>query len=183
MRNSNKTIELQKKNYLKQLSNWAKDLDKKIEESKKNIGEKEAKKERLAAELNENNKQTISRITELEKSLENLKLIYESKLKEKNSLEEAIRKRTEILNDSSSKLRDVEAQINIMKLNLDMQENTYAMKKERRDALRKHLEDLINSEQTFRLTEDDQETKLELIDQLMQRSALLKNEEFESTRK
>ena len=50
----------------------------------------------------------VSRIYELEKSLENLKMIYESKLNEKKNLEEAIRTRTSIMNESNSKLRDLE---------------------------------------------------------------------------
>ena len=109
MKSTNEVLEKQKKNYLKQLSSYAKELDKKSQDAKITISEKEARKEKISSELTDTNKQSIVRISELEKSLTNLNVIYESKLKEKKSLEEAIRRRTEILNDSSSKLKDVES--------------------------------------------------------------------------
>jgi hypothetical protein len=73
-------------------------------------------------------------------------MIYESKEKERMSLEEAIRRRNEILNESQLKLRDLESQITMMELNLQMQESNYQMKVDRRDAIKKHLQDLKASE-------------------------------------
>jgi chromosome segregation ATPase len=100
----------------------------------------------LVGEIESGNREMHLRTAEINKGIENLKMIYESKEQERQSLEEAIRRRTEILNESSLKLRDLESQITMMELNLQMQESNYQMKVDRRDAIKKHLEDLKASE-------------------------------------
>ena len=119
------------------------------------------------------------RTAEINKGIENLKMIYESKEQERQSLEEAIRRRTEILNESQLKLRDLESQITMMELNLQMQESNYQMKVDRRDAIKKHLEDLKASEQTLRMTDEDNHARVDLIDELIQRSVLLRDDPTE----
>jgi chromosome segregation ATPase len=170
-------MEIQKKNYLRHLASWTKDLDKKIATMRKQIVEKEEKKDKLATEIDSHSRDMSKRTSEIDKSIQNLKIIYESKENERKSLEEAIRRRKEILNESNLKLRDLESQITIMELNLQMQESNYNMKVDRRDAIKQHLEDLKASEETLRMTVDDQDVKIGLIDELIKKSIFLKDGE------
>lgn len=57
MKDTNQQMEIQKKNYLKSLANWTKDLDQKILQLKKTISEKEMKKDKLVGELDSNNRE------------------------------------------------------------------------------------------------------------------------------
>ena len=180
MKDTNQQMEIQKKNYLKSLANWTKDLDQKILQLKKTIAEKEMKKDKLVGELDSNNRELQLRSAEINKNTENLRVIYESKERERQSLEEAIRRRTEILNESSLKLRDLESQITMMELNLQMQESNYQMKVDRREAIKKHLTDLRNTEQTLKMTSDDNQLKVGLIDELIKKSTLLRQDDTET---
>lgn len=180
MKDTNQQMEIQKKNYLKSLANWTKDLDQKILQLKKTIAEKEMKKDKLVGELDSNNRELQLRSAEINKNTENLRVIYESKERERQSLEEAIRRRTEILNESSLKLRDLESQITMMELNLQMQESNYQMKVDRREAIKKHLADLRNTEQTLKMTSDDDQLKVGLIDELIKKSTLLRQDDTEA---
>lgn len=181
MKHSNQKLEVQKKNYLKHLASWTKDLNKKIKVLKKNIMEKEQKKDKLALQIDLNAEETKNRITDMERSIGNLKEIKASKERERKSLEESIRRRQEMLNQKNLELRDLESQITIMELNLQMQEDNYNGKTQRRDALKKHLADLKTSEETLRMTIGDDELKLELIDGLMRKSMRLKEDESQSS--
>lgn len=180
MKHTNQKMEIQKKHYLKSLASWTKDLDKKISHLKRTIAEKEVKKDKLVGEIESSNREIHLRSAEINKGIDNLKMIYESKEQERQSLEEAIRRRTEILNESSLKLRDLESQITMMELNLQMQESNYQMKVDRRDAIKKHLEDLKASEQTLRMTDnDDGDVRVGLIDELIKKSVFLMEDHTE----
>ena len=170
-------MEIQKKHYLKSLANWTKDLDKKITTLKRTIAEKEIKKDKMVGEIESSNREMHLQTAEINKGIDNLKMIYESKEKERMSLEEAIRRRNEILNESQLKLRDLESQITMMELNLQMQESNYQMKVDRRDAIKKHLQDLKASEQTLKMTDDDDDVKVGLIDELIRKSVMLREDD------
>ena len=177
MKHSNQQMEIQKKNYLRHLANWTKDLDKKIATLKTAITEKESKRDRLNDEINSSSREMSVRTEEIERSIDNLRIIYESKERERKSLEDAIRNRKELLNESNLKLRDLESQITIMELNLQMQESNYNMKVDRKNAIKAHLEDLKASEQNLKMTIDDEEVKIGLIDELLKKSIYLKEGE------
>lgn len=174
MKHTNEKVELQKKSYLKQLSSWTKELSEKIKMMRKQVTEKEKQRDRLIAESDDNNRQMILRISDLEKNLQNLKTIYDSKVSEKASLEEAIKTRKTILNESESKLRELDNKVVIMGLSVDDQKSKYEMQLAKRDALRRHLQDLINSEENFRQAHDEDDNKIGVIDGLITTSALLR---------
>lgn len=181
MKHSNQKLELQKKNYLRHLASWTKDLNKKIKIVKRTIMEKEQKKDKLTQKIDQNTVEMSKRTGEIQKSIENLEEIFSSKESERKSLEESIRRRQEMLNQKNLELRDLESQITIMELNLQMQEENYNVKVNRRDALKKHLEDLKTSEETLRMTVGDDGLKMELIDGLMKKSLKLKDSDSRSS--
>lgn len=181
MKHTNQKLELQKKNYLRHLASWTKDLNKKIKTIKRTIVEKEQKKDKLSQQIDQNSAEMDKRSTEIQKAINNLNEIFTSKENERKSLEESIRRRQEMLNQKNLELRDLESQITIMELNLQMQEENYNVKVNRRDALKKHLEDLKNSEETLRMTVGDDDLKMELIDGLMKKSLMLKDSDSRSS--
>ena len=176
MKHNNEKLEMQKKNYLKSLAGWTKELDEKINQLKNLISEKETQKDRLVNDIEDNNNRMVSRIYELEKSLENLKMIYESKLNEKKNLEEAIRTRTSIMNESNSKLRDLEGQIAVMEIRIQNAKSNYEMKYKKREDLKRHLQDLMTSEENFRMAPPGDDVQLEIIEELMKKSAMLRDD-------
>ena len=169
-------LELQKKSYLKKLASWTKELDEKIGRLKDLITEKEMQKDRLVNDIEDNNNRMVTRIFELEKSLENLEMIYKSKISEKKNLEEAIKRRTEIMNESNTKLRDLEGQIGLMELKIKMAKDNYEMKYQKKEELKKHLQDLQTSEENFRNAPLDDNIQMEMIDELIKKSAILRDD-------
>ena len=178
MKHNNQKLEIQKKNYLKSLASWTKELDEKITQLKELISEKESQKDRLVGDIEDNNNRMVARIYELEKSLDNLKMIYDSKQSEKRNLEEAIKTRTQIMNESNNKLRDLESQISVMEIRISNAKSNYEMKYKRKQDLEKHLKDLTTSEENMRMAPPGDEMQLEIIDELIKKSALLKDEDF-----
>lgn len=176
IKHQNPKLEMQKKAYLKNMSNWTRELDDKIANLKETISEKESQKERLVTDIETNNKMMVNRIMDLEKSLETLRSIYESKLTEKKNLEDAIRMRSNIMNESNSKLRDLEGQISLMEIKVQRAKEKYEAQAKKRDQLKKHLNDLIVSEQTLRDAPTDEGINLEIVNDLIKRSALLRDE-------
>ena len=75
----------------------------------------------------------LNRINEIEKNIDNLQYIYESKQKEKANLEDTIKRRSQILEASEKKVRDLESKIQVMEVNVSMQRANYDMKVERKD--------------------------------------------------
>lgn len=181
MKHTNQKLEIQKKNYLRHLANWTKDLNNKIKTIKRTISESEQKKDKLNQQIDLNTAEMSKRSEELEKGIKNLREILDSKENERKSLEESIRRRQEMLNQKNLELRDLESQITIMELNLQMQEENYNAKVSRRDVLKKHLEDLKTSEETLRMTMGDDDLKMELIDGLMKKSLKLKESDSRSS--
>lgn len=177
MKHNNQKLEIQKKNYLKSLASWTKELDEKINQLKELISEKESQKDRLVGDIEDNNHRMVARICELEKSLDNLKMIYESKQSEKRNLEEAIRTRTQIMNESNNKLRDLESQISVMEIRISNAKSNYEMKLKRKQDLEKHLKDLTTSEENFRIAPPGEEVQLEIIEELIKKSALLRDDD------
>lgn len=176
MKHNNTKLEIQKKSYLKSLATWTKELDEKITQLKELISEKETQKDRLVNDIEDNNNRMVSRIYELEKSLENLKMIYESKISEKKNLEDAIRTRTQVMNENNTKLRDLEGQISVMEMRIQNAKSNYEMKYKKKEDLKKHLQDLMASEENFRMAPPDDNTHLEMIEELIKKSALLREE-------
>ena len=176
MKHNNEKLEMQKKNYLKSLASWTKDLDEKINQLKELISEKESQKDKLVNDIEDNNNRMVSRIYELEKSLENLKLIYDSKVNEKKNLEEAIRTRTQIMNESNAKLRDLESQITVMEMRIQNAKSNCELKTKKMDDLKKHLQDLKTSEENFRMAPPGDEVQLEMLDELIKKSAILRDD-------
>lgn len=176
MKHKNQKLELQKKNYLKSLAGWTKELDEKIGQLTELISEKESQKDKMVGDIEENNNKMVSRIYELEKSLESLKIVYESKQNEKRSLEESIRTRTQIMNESNSKLRDLEGQISVVEIRIQNAKTNYDLKQKKKDDLKKHLQDLMTSEENFKAAPMDDNMQLEMIEELLKKSALLKEE-------
>ena len=52
------------------------------------------------------------------------------------------------------------------------------MKFDRRVAIKKHLEDLKATEKTLRMTDEENQVKVGIIDQMIKKSVLLRQEEF-----
>ena len=52
------------------------------------------------------------------------------------------------------------------------------MKSDRRVAIKKHLEDLKATEKTLRMTDEENQIKVGLIDQMIKKSVMLRQEEF-----
>lgn len=176
IKHQNPKLEMQKKNYLKSMSNWTKELDDKIANLKETISDKESQKERLVTDIETNNKMMVNRIIDLEKSLETLRSIYESKLSEKKTLEDTIRLRSNTMSESNAKLRDLEGHISLMEIRVQRAKEKYDAQLKKRDQLKKHLNDLIVSEQTLRDAPPDEGMQLEIVNDLIKRSALLREE-------
>ena len=70
-KHTNQKMEVQKKNYLKSLAHWTKDLDQTILGLKRNLAEKEAKLNREMRELESCDRELQANIKELEAALEN----------------------------------------------------------------------------------------------------------------
>ena len=160
---------MQKKNYLKSLAGWTKELDEKINHLKELISKKETQKDKLVNDIDDNNNRMVPRIYELEKSLENLRMIYDSKVNEKKNLEEAIRTHTQIMNESESdaKLRDLESQITVMEMRIQNAKSNCDLKTRKMEDLKKNLQDLKASEENFRMAPPGEEVQLEILDELI----------------
>ena len=171
MKYNNQALEIQKKNYLRQMAQWTQKLEQKIDEGKKKILEKEALKEKLANEIGDTNNNMLNRINEIEKNIDNLQYIYESKQKEKSNLEDTIKRRTQILEESEKKVRDLESQIQFMELNVTMQKQNYEMKKERKEGLKKHLQEMLKNEENMKKLDNDDPAKINLVDDMIRLSA------------
>lgn len=64
-------MEIEKKNYLKSLANWTKDLDQRIISLKRSLAEKETKLNREMRELESCDRELRKNIDDLEVALEN----------------------------------------------------------------------------------------------------------------
>jgi hypothetical protein len=64
-------MEIEKKNYLKSLANWTKDLDQRIVSLKRSLAEKETKLNREMRELESCDRELRKNIDDLEVALEN----------------------------------------------------------------------------------------------------------------
>lgn len=71
MKHTNHKMEIEKKNYLKSLANWTKDLDQRIVSLKRSLAEKETKLNREMRELESCDRELRKNIDDLEVALEN----------------------------------------------------------------------------------------------------------------
>jgi len=71
MKHTNHKMEIEKKNYLKSLANWTKDLDQRIISLKRSLAEKETKLNREMRELESCDRELRKNIDDLEVALEN----------------------------------------------------------------------------------------------------------------
>ena len=79
LKHTNHKMEIQKKNYLKSLATWTKDLDTNIVNLKRTLAEKETKLNRESRELESCDRELQRNIAELEMAIENEKRLVESK--------------------------------------------------------------------------------------------------------
>ena len=83
-----------------------------------------------------------SQLAELEKEVDDMKLISQSKNNEKKYLEEGIKKRNEIYHKSCQKLQDLENNISVLEMGLQMQKQNIELRLQRNDKLKNHLDEI-----------------------------------------
>ena len=60
-----------------------------------------------------------------------------------------------------------------MELNVTMQRSNYDMKKERKEGLKKHLQEMLKNEENMKGMDNDDPAKLNLIDDMIKQSTLI----------
>lgn len=141
-KHNNEDIELAKKNYLREVASWAVDLDQKCKELQQIVITKEIEKEKLIFDVESNTKNMQSQLAELEKEVDDMKFISQSKNNEKKYLEEGIKKRNEIYHKSCQKLQDLENNISVLEMGLQMQKQNIELRLQRNDKLKNHLDEI-----------------------------------------
>jgi len=133
----------------------------------------------LLAEIDRHSREMISKVDTYDSEISMLKSRYATKKEELRILEESSRRRTELLNENNLKKKDIESQIAILKMNLQMQVSNYQMKVERRETLKKHLQDIEKGKELVQGEGGPEKTNIGFIRELVSKSVLLQKQEIE----
>ena len=123
--------------YLRHLETYTKNLEEKIATTKNEIATKEKRATNIQDGNEETKKMLIERISEVEKNLENIKKVLESKKANKESIRESIKQRSTMDRSEIKKLNDVQSKVEILTIDVENLKTIYSDKKDQFDKLKK----------------------------------------------